>query len=174
MIVGPSGNISDEGISIKLQEDGRANYELDLSGYSSGIYTAVVQKGNSQSSETFSVGLQLGSGPIDAKTTQIEYTQGERILLLGSANANSLLNVILVDPNGIKIKETQIPSKSDGTFTVDQLKIPSNGVLGIWEINVSSGSNLEIIEFNVISEKGQGLTVTIEDDIQQRISICRT
>ena len=108
------------------------------------------------------MGLQLGSGPIDAKTTQVEYTQGERILLLGSANANSLLNVILVDPNGIKIKEIQIPSKSDGTFTVDQLKIPSNGVLGIWEINVSSGSNLEIIEFNVISEKGQGLTVTIE------------
>ena len=165
MIISPSGNISGDEISIKLREDGRATYELDLTGYASGIYTAVIQKNNSQSSEKFSVGLQLGSGPIDAKTTQIEYTQGERILLLGSANANSLLNVILVDPNGIKIKEIQIPSKSDGTFTVDQLKIPSNGILGIWEINVSSGSNLEIIEFNVISEKGQGLTVTIEDDV---------
>ena len=165
MIISPSGNISGDEISIKLREDGRATYELDLTGYASGIYTAVIQKNNSQSSEKFSVGLQLGSGPIDAKTTQVEYTQGERILLLGSANANSLLNVILVDPNGIKIKEIQIPSKSDGTFTVDQLKIPSNGVLGIWEINVSSGSNLEIIEFNVISEKGQGLTVTIEDDV---------
>ena len=165
MIISPSGNISGEEILIKLREDGRTTYELDLTGYASGIYTAVIQKNNSQSSEKFSVGLQLGSGPIDAKTTQIEYTQGERILLLGSANANSLLNVILVDPNGIKIKETQIPSKSDGTFTVDQLKIPSNGVLGIWKINVNSGSNLEIIEFNVISEKGQGLTITIDDNV---------
>ena len=165
IIISPSGNISGEEILIELREDGRITYELDLTGYASGIYTAVIQKNNSQSSEKFSVGLQLGSGPIDAKTTQVQYTQGERILLLGSANANSLLNIILVDPNGIKIKETQIPSKSDGTFTVDQLKIPSNGVLGIWKINVNSGSNLEIIEFNVISEKGQGLTITIDDNV---------
>jgi len=165
IIISPSGNISGEEILIELREDGRITYELDLTGYASGIYTAVIQKNNSQSSEKFSVGLQVGSGPIEAKTTQTEYTQGERILLLGSANANSLLNVILVDPNGMKIKEMQIPSKSDGTFTVDKLKIPSNGVLGIWEIDVSSGSNLEVIEFDVISEKGQGLTVTVEDDV---------
>ena len=95
MIINPSGNISGEEILIKLREDGRATYELDLSGYASGIYTAVIQKNNSQSSEKFSVGLQLGSGPIEAKTTQTEYNQGERILLLGSTNPNSLLNVII-------------------------------------------------------------------------------
>ena len=70
-----------------------------------------------------------------------------------------------MDPEGVKIKEIQIPSKSDGTFTVDQLKIPSNAVLGIWKINLSSGANLEAIEFNVISEKGSGLTITIDDDV---------
>ena len=165
IIINPSGNIDGEEILIKLREDGRTTHELDLTGYASGIYTAVIQKNNSQSSEKFSVGLQLGSGPIEAKTTQTEYTQGERILLLGSANSNSILNVILVDPKGIEVKTIEVPSKSDGTFTVDQLKIPSNGVLGIWKINVNSGSNLEIIEFNVISEKGQGLTITIDDNV---------
>ena len=165
IIINPSGNIDGEEILIKLREDGRTTHELDLTGYASGIYTAVVQKNNSQSSEKFSVGLQLGSGPIEAKTTQAEYNQGERILLLGSANSNSILNVILVDPKGIEVKTIEVPSKSDGTFTVDQLKIPSNGVLGIWKINVNSGSNLEIIEFNVISEKGQGLTITIDDNV---------
>ena len=41
--------------------------------------------------KNFSVGLQLGSGPIDAKTTQTEYNQGERILLLGSTNPNVIV-----------------------------------------------------------------------------------
>ena len=165
MIINPSGNISSEEISINLREDGRATYELELTGYASGIYTAVIQKNNSQSSEKFSVGLLLGSGPIDVKTTQTEYIQGERILLLGSANSNSLLNVILIDPEGTEIKSIQIPSKPDGTFTINELKIPSNGILGTWKINVNSGTNVDLIEFNVSSEKGQGLTVTIEDDV---------
>ena len=60
MIINPSGSINGEDILINLQEDGRATYELELAGYASGIYTAVIQKGNSQSSEKFSVGLQLG------------------------------------------------------------------------------------------------------------------
>ena len=165
MIVGPSGNISDEGISIKLQEDGRANYELDLSGYSSGIYTAVVQKGNSQSSETFSVGLQLGSGPIDAKTTQTEYVQGERILLLGSTNPNVLLKLELMDPQGVVVKKMDVPSGNDGSFTVDELKIPSNGSIGKWKINVSSGSNLDIVELDVISTDTKRIGITITEDI---------
>jgi len=165
IIINPSGNISGEETLIELREDGRETYELDLAGYGSGIYTAVIQKDNSQSSEKFSVGLQLGSGPIEVKTTRTEYNQGERILLLGSTNANSLLNVILIDPKGIEMKVMEVPSKSDGTFTVNEFKIPSNGILGTWKINVNSGSNFESVEFNVISEKGQGLTITVEDDI---------
>ena len=165
IIINPSGNISGEETLIELREDGRETYELDLAGYGSGIYTAVIQKDNSQSSEKFSVGLQLGSGPIEVKTTRTEYNQGERILLLGSTNANSLLNVILIDPKGIEMKVMEVPSKSDGTFTVNEFKIPSNGILGTWKINVNSGSNFESVEFNVISEKGQGLTITVEDNI---------
>ncbi|MFL2905942.1 MAG: hypothetical protein ACJZ2C_00380 [Nitrosopumilus sp.] len=67
---------------MKLQEDGRAIYELDLTGYGSGIYTAVAQKGNSQSSEKFSVGLQLGSGPIEAQTTQTNILKENEFYLL--------------------------------------------------------------------------------------------
>jgi hypothetical protein len=165
MIVSPTGNISDEDISIKLQEDGRANYELDLSGYSSGIYTAVVQKGNSQSSETFSVGLQLGSGPIDVKTTQTEYIQGERILLLGSTNPNVLLKLELINPQGLEVKKMEVPSNNDGSFTVNELKIPSNGSFGKWRINVSSGSNLDIVEFDVISTDNKRIGIVITEDI---------
>ena len=165
LIINPSGNISDETITIQLQEDGRATYPLELSGYGSGIYTAVVQKGNSQSSEKFSVGLQLGSGPIEANTTQSEYYQGERILLIGSTNPNVLLNVSLINPQGVEIKKIEVPSKSDGTFTVDTFKIPSNTVNGKWKINVSSGSNLKPVEFNVISTTDKGIQISVADDI---------
>jgi hypothetical protein len=165
MIITPSGNISEQDILIKLQEDGRAIYELDLAGYSSGIYTALVQKGNSQSSETFSVGLQLGSGPIDAKTTQTEYVQGERILLLGSTNPNVLLKLELMDPQGVVVKKMDVPSGNDGSFTVDELKIPSNGSAGKWKINVSSGSNLDIIQLDVISIDTKKIGIIITEDI---------
>ena len=84
MIINPSGSIVGTDIPIQLQADGRAIYELDLAGYGSGMYTSVVKKGGSQSSETFTVGLSMGSGPIDANTTQTEYEEGERILLLGN------------------------------------------------------------------------------------------
>ena len=165
MIINPSGNIDKEDISIQLQEDGRATYELELLEYGSGIYTAVIQKGNSQSSEKFSVGLQLGSGPIDAKTTQSEYKQGERILLLGTTNPNSLLKVALINSEGIKVKTLDVPSNSDGSFKVNSLKIPSNGEIGKWKINVSSGSNLDISEFNVVSTSNTKTIITVEDNV---------
>jgi len=165
ILISPSGNISGEEIIIQLQEDGRKKHSLDLTGFGSGIYTAVIQKGNSQNSEKFSVGLQIGSGAIEAKTTQTEYEQGERILLLGKTNPNVLMVATLVDPNGIEIKKLEIPSNSEGTFTEERLRIPSNGMVGLWKINVSSGSNLDTIEFNVLSEFTDGIIVKVTEDL---------
>jgi hypothetical protein len=165
MIISPSGAISGEEIEVKLQEDGRATYELELAGYGSGIYTAVAQKGNSQSSEKFSVGLQLGSGPINAQTTQTEYGQGERILLIGSTNPNVLLTAALVNPNGIEIKSLEIPSNSDGTFKVEEFKIPKNAMSGTWKIKASSGSNANTVEFEVISPTEDGIMIEIGETI---------
>ena len=150
-------------IEVKLQEDGRATYELDLGGYGSGIYTAVAQKGNAQSSEKFSVGLQLGSGPINAQTTQTEYSQGEKILLIGSTNPNVLLKAVLINPNGVEIKNIEVPSKSDGTFKIEEFKIPNNAMSGTWKINVSSGSNLDKSEFNVITPQTEGIVIEVGD-----------
>ena len=163
MIINPSGAIIGEDIEVKLQEDGRATYTLELGGYGSGIYTAVAQKGNAQSSEKFSVGLQLGSGPITAQTTQTEYVQGERILLIGSTNPNALLTAALIDPNGVEMKSLEVPSNSDGTFKIEQFKIPNNAISGTWKINVSSGSNLDKSEFEVITPQTDGIIIEIGD-----------
>ena len=161
MLINPSGSINDEEIEVKLQADGRAIYELDLTGFGSGIYTAVAQKGNSQTSEKFSVGLQLGSGPIEAQTTQTTYSQGERILLIGTTKPNVLLTAALIDPNGVKIKNVEIPSKSDGTFKLNDFKIPADAISGTWKITVNSGSNLNKSEFEVISTNEEGIIISV-------------
>jgi hypothetical protein len=166
IIITPSGSIVGTDIMIQLKADGRAKYDLDLTGYVSGIYTAVIKKGGSQSSEKFSVGLLTGSGEINAKVTQTEYNQGERILLLGSTtNANSLMIVNLIDPSGKEIKSLEIASNSERMFSEDRLRIPSNGQVGVWKITITSGSNLDKIEFNVLSQVLQGMNVKATEKV---------
>ena len=166
IIITPSGGIQGEEIQIQLKLDGRGEYELPLTGYTSGIYTAVIQKGNAQNSETFSVGLSMGSGTIDAKITQTEYETGERILLLGKTNPNSLLTASLIDPNGKEIKIVDIASNNVGMFTEERMRIPSNADTGIWKIKVASGSNIDLIEFNVFSKMTEGMTVLATEKVQ--------
>jgi hypothetical protein len=166
IIITPAGSVQGADIILQLRADGRGEYDLSLTGYTSGIYTAVAKISGSQSSERFSVGLQLGSGPIDAKTTQTEYRQGERILLLGSTNPNTLMTATLVDPNGIRVKTVNIASNSEGTFTEERLRIPSNGESGLWTINVASGSNLDTVEFDVFSSIEEGMTVKATEEVK--------
>ena len=166
MIITPSGSTQGSDEIIQLKSDGRGEYNLDLSGYTSGIYTAVAKISGSQSSEIFSVGLQVGSGPIDAKTTQTEYQQGERILLLGSTKPNTLMTATLVDPNGMKVKTVEMPSNNIGTFTEERLRIPSNGEPGLWIINVASGTNLDTVELNVFSTILEGMTVKTAEEVK--------
>ena len=128
IIITPSGNVSGKDIVIELESNGTGKYNLDLTGYISGIYTAVVKNGGSQSSENFAVGTLTGSGEINAKVTNTEYTQGERLLLLGNTvNSNSLMTATLIDPNGTEIKSIEIVSNSEGMFSEERLKIPRNG-----------------------------------------------
>jgi hypothetical protein len=166
IIITPSGSVVGTDIMIQLKADGRGEHNLDLTGYVSGIYTAVIKKGGSQNSETFSVGLVAGSGEIKSEITQTEYNQGEQILLLGStANPNSLMFVTLIDPNGKEIKSLEIASNSEGVFSEKRLKIPSTGEIGLWQINIKSGSNLDKIEFGVFPIILEGMTVKATEEV---------
>ena len=164
IIISPSGNIQGDEIVIKLREDGRASYELDLTGYKSGIYSAVIQKGNSQTSEIFSVGLQIGSGIIEANTIKSSYLQGDKILLIGNTKPNVLMTATLINPQGIEIKTVEIPSNAEGSFTEERFRIPSDAISGEWGINISSGSNLSTVKFDVKNIIEDGVTISIGDN----------
>ncbi|MBS3926861.1 MAG: biofilm-associated protein [Nitrosarchaeum sp.] len=171
LIIDPSDKtkIIEEGkssVSITLGQDGRKTYNLALSGYASGAYTAVVNKGASKSSEIFTVGLQTGSGAIKIGSTKLEYRPGEPILILGDTKENSILTITLSDPDGTVWKTEEIFSDKNGKIADDSLRLPSSAVSGIWKVNAKSGSNFDNIEIEVITSKEEGLTVTVEQGIE--------
>ena len=152
-------------ILIILQKDGKNTFILDLSGYSSGVYTAVVNKGSATSSEIFTVGLQTGSGEIKISSTKLDYRPGDAILVLGKTNANVLLTLELIDPEGNIWKTKGIFSDKEGNIKGGELRVPSKAKPGIWTIKAQSGSNLDVVKIEVITSIEEGLAVTVTDGI---------
>ena len=151
LIIDPSDKPKGDTISITLQPDGTGTHELDLTGFSSGVYTAVVSKGTAQSTEIFTVGLQIGSGDIKVNTTKEDYLPGDSILILGDTNPNVLLTITMTDPNGDEIKVKETYSDKNGKISEDAFRIPSDGEPGTWTINAKSGPNFVNTEFNVLA-----------------------
>ena len=163
LIIDPSDKPKGDSISITLQPDGRGMHQLDLEGYASGAYTAVISKGSSQSTEIFTVGLQTGSGEIKINTTKLNYIPGDAILLLGDTAENVLLTVSLMNPDGNIIKEKESFSDKDGKIIENSLRIPTDAKHGIWKINVKSGANFDTIEIEVLATVEDGMAVSVEE-----------
>ena len=135
--------------SIKTNSIGTKTFEFDLTGYSSGVYKAVVSNPTYQDTAKFSVGLSAGSGAINFSSTQTDYSPGESILIIGNTGANSLLNILLIDPNGEIIYKGEIFTDKEGGFTTEMLGIPSNAESGIWQIQAQSGLDHKEMEITV-------------------------
>jgi uncharacterized protein YfaS (alpha-2-macroglobulin family) len=162
LIVDPGSKAKGNTISITLQPDGRGTYSLDLNGYSSGVYTAVVSKGSAQSSEVFTVGLVIGSGQIVINTTKLNYEPGDPILVLGETGPNVLLTLTMLDPDGKEIKVKETFSDKTGKITESAFRIPSDAEPGTWIINAKSGSNFDNTELKVVTSMLEGMAVVVE------------
>ena len=101
---------------------------------------------------------------LNAVITKTKFT-GPRVKIDGYMIGGKTGTSELVNPNGVEIKSLEIPSNSDGTFKVEGFKIPKNAIPGTWKINVSSGSNIERSEFEVISQEIEGIIIEIGDTI---------
>ncbi|MCV0431767.1 biofilm-associated protein [Nitrosopumilus sp.] len=163
LIIDPSDKPKGEAVSIQLQPDGRGSHSIDLSGFSSGVYNAVVSKGNAQSTETFTVGLQIGSGEIQINTTKLDYHPGDSILVLGDTGSNVLLTLTLIDPNGEEVKVRETFSNKNGKISEDSFRIPSDAIPGMWTIKAKSGSNFDNVEIEVLATSTEGMVVLVED-----------
>ncbi len=163
MIIDPSDKPKGETVSITLQPDGSGKYQLDLTGYTSGVYSAVVSKGNSQNTEIFTVGLQTGSGEIEINTTKLNYLPGDSVLILGDTASNVLLTIIMTDPDGNIIKEKETFSDKNGKISESSFRIPTDTKHGMWTIKAQSGSNFDTVEIEVLSIIEEGMIVTVQE-----------
>ena len=163
LLLDPSEQPKGQAISITLQPDGRGTYDLDLKGFNSGVYTAVVSKGSAQSTEIFALGLQTGSGEIKINTTKKEYLPNDSILILGKTDANIILSITMKDSKGKIIKEKEVFSDKEGNFSDNSFRIPSDGIIGTWIIHAKSGLNYDVLEIGVIPELSEGLMVTVQE-----------
>jgi len=165
LIIDPSDKPKGDAISITLQPDGRGAYSLNLDGYASGVYAAVISKGSTQNTEIFAVGLQTGSGKIEINTTKIDYLPGDSILILGDTAANTLLTVTLIDPDGNEIKVKETFSDKNGKISESSFRIPSAAKDGMWVINAKSGSNFDTVEIEVLATLIEGMQISIDEGI---------
>ena len=161
LIVDPSDKPKGDSVSITLQPDGRGEHSLDLTGFSSGVYTAVISKGSTQSTEVFAVGLQTGSGEIEINTTKIGYLPSDSILILGDTSPNSLLTIALIDPDGNEVKLKEVFSDKNGKISESSFRVPSEATPGMWVIKATSGSNFATTDIDVLGTLVEGIQVEV-------------
>ncbi len=157
--------IIDPGDKVKLTEsivlglDGSKEHSLVLSEYKSGVYTAVIKHPQSETSLTFSVGLQTTTGNIIIQATKPEYLPGDNILVLGSTSANAILTLEMSDPDGKIIKKKDIFSDKEGKFSEGTFRVPSDAKQGPWIIKAKSGAKFSDAKFTVSGTIAKTFTV---------------
>jgi len=163
LVIDPSDKPKGEAQSIQLGADGRGTVTLDLKGYGTGVYTAVISKGGDQNEEIFTVGLLTGSGEIDINTTKVSYLPGDPVLVLGETGPNVLLTVSLIDPNGKEVKVKETYSDKNGKISSGSFRIPTDGISGTWTVKAVSGSNFDTVDFEVHAVVTEGMIVKVND-----------
>ena len=149
--------------SITTSSIGKSKYVLDLADLSAGVYRAAVSATNIQDSVKFSIGLEPGSGAISLATTSENYSPGESILVLGNTGNNARITITLLDPSGNISSQTEIFSDANGNFSTEDIGIPSNGVLGNWEITAHSRLDSKTVDINVSVPTTMGITIQLEE-----------
>ena len=137
--------------TINLGSDGLATYSFNLTSYTPGIYSAVVTRGNDKVVKNFAIGLQIGSGQITMRTIKDTYLPGDNIIILGNSNPNTIIQITLTDPNGIPVKSEQTFTDKTGIFSSFDFRIPSDGSIGTWKLEATSGINHVSLNLNVVS-----------------------
>ena len=172
-IVGPaSSNLSitilDSNDNIKMTDSitsssiGKNKYAIDLDGLDSGVYRVAVSSTNIQDSAKFSIGLESASGAISLVSIKSNYFPGESILIIGNTGNNARLMITLLDPSGNISATTETFSDGTGSFSTNNIGIPSVGILGDWKITAHNRLDSNSVEINVSIPTGKSLTLQIE------------
>ena len=148
---------------IDLGQNGQTTYSFNLTSYTPGIYTAVVSHASEKIQNSFAVGLVTGSGKILLNTVKNSYLPGDGIIIIGTANPNTILQISLTDPNGINIKSIITFTDKTGHFSAFDFSIPAIATPGTWKLDASSGVN-HVSSNITVKSSSQAVTVHIDRD----------
>jgi len=148
---------------MELGPDGKRIYPINLTTFPSGVYTVVVSMANFQASDVFTVDLQSSHIPIDLDMIKNTFNPGQSILVTGTSQPNTIVNLSLIDPDGIIINEKETFAGKDGSLYMSNFLIPSDDSFGKWILKAESGLNSENFHFQVVSLGDEGLNVSVTD-----------
>jgi len=161
LIIVTSGDQEKFADTITLGPSGRFTYTLHLDAYPTGVFTAVIKRGNIQSNTSFSVGLQTGTQPLEMNVTKNLVLPGEGFLIIGNSSPSILVTVSLFDPDGTLVEKEEIFTGKDGVFSAS-LRIPIDAAGGIWKVESRSGPNFTTLDMTVIPQTEEGLVVIVD------------
>ena len=149
--------------SLMTSSAGKSKYAIDLAGFSSGVYRAVVGSTNIQDSVKFSVGLEPGSGSITLLSLEENYMPGETIFVLGATGTDARITITLYDSNGNVSSKTETFSDGTGNFSTHEIGIPVDAELGTWKLTAHSRLDTKSIDINVTLPSIKGITLEIDE-----------
>src|SRR5947209_9170587 len=162
IIVNPS-DIQKFADTVSLGTDGLATYSFNLTSYTPGVYSAVITRGNDKVVTQFSVGLPIGCGQVSLQSVKNVYVPADSIIIIGTANANTIIRLSLADPNGQSVKSIQIFSDKTGHFSSSDFRIPGDAHAGSWTIDATCGMNHKSLPITVKSTT-QGISIHLDKD----------
>ena len=147
---------------VLLDQAGYAEYSLDLGGYKKGVYNFMLTHASEETIEEFTVGLRIGTSPIEVKLDDNYYKIGETVLLTGKSSDYAQILIELIDPTGEIIDKIEYYTDGDGKFTYP-LEISLGKQTGLWEIRVSNGERVSEITFDVIGDE-KNITIKLDKE----------
>jgi hypothetical protein len=150
---------------INLAPNGTVIYTLDISYYKPGVYSVIAISPISKLTTGFTVDLMPTGGHISLNVDKSSYIPRDHVIILGTMNSNTLVQLSLVDPNGIPIESTQTFSDNTGRFSLSNFTIPANAISGVWKISAThSGVEHDQIPITVNSTLGNNSNIKMDVD----------
>ncbi|MGI0017464.1 MAG: hypothetical protein ACREA1_02000 [Nitrosotalea sp.] len=142
-------------------ENGTMIYSFDISSYSPGVCSVIVEEGMDEIKLDFTVGLTPTGGGIVLNTDKNSYFPGDNVTIFGWWNSNTMIKLSLIDPDGVSVKSMQIFSDKTGHFSSFDFSIPSIATTGTWKIYGTSGVNNVSVNLTVENILGAQTDKTI-------------
>ena len=161
LVITPTDNVILEDV-IALEPNGQAHYQMSLSNFGKGVYTAILQKGTAQSEYQFGVGLSSTTSGLSIQTRNT-HAPGDLVLVLGQTDPNTVMTMSLLTPSGNEVQHMVVFSDRSGMISESRMRVPLDAEDGVWSVKVVSGSTVVTSDIVVGSGSGDSLAVSVED-----------